>query len=177
MRMTDETSSILTIPEETSMIKMPYLDRLANIQREKDLVKKELLEEKRKVREKEKLEHNMMQSRWQIELFLKTHFPDAFAPGEIVSLQQSEFNVILKTARSWLWKKAVCRYSGLMASIGSLAWFLGIAVNYSPNGLALIFGLLLLGCGIIGSVFSAIYVENINKIIFNKANEEDYLNF
>lgn len=172
--MADEIAPILAAPAETSLIVKPYLDRLANAQYQKNLKKKELEESKKRARIEERLKRDKMQSQWQVELFLKTHFPDVFDPGEVASLPQNEFKELLKRSRNWLWKKAISYYSGYPISIGFLAGFVGVASNYPPHGLAALSGVLLLLGGLLGLAVSSISVVGITKVLLNKASYKTF---
>lgn len=130
--MADEMAPIFPVSEETDMIKRPYLDRLASAQNKKDAERKELAESKKRVEIEERLVRRKMQSQWQIELFLKTHFPDAFICGEVDKLPHNEFKELLKRARNWLWKQEAFYCSGFLASVSSVLGSVKIGPMY-PN--------------------------------------------
>lgn len=171
--MADERAQIFEIPEETDMIKKPYLDRLANIQYQKNLEKKELKESKKRIKEEEKRVQVELQPYWQVGLFLKAKFPDAFSESELASLPQNEFKELLRRSRNWLWRRAAIYYSGFLASIGPAVGSV-ILVSIFPNMFTGILFLASLIGGLFGCVFSGIFIYTITRVILNKASRGDY---
>ena len=174
--MADETAPIYTVPEETSLIRKPYIDRLAAIQSQKNLEKIKEIEAKKRIKKEAKLARDKMQASWHIGAFLRNKFPDAFSPGEIDLLPQKEFKDLFKRSRNWIWKKVAVYCSGFMASMGGIAGSIAI-VFLAPSSIFWVipFFIGLIG-GVIGLAISLALSIEITKVLFYKGSEKNFMN-
>lgn len=172
--MADETAPILAVPEETSLIIKPYLDRLASAQNKKDAERKNLKESKKRIKEGERFVRDSMQSYWQIGLFLKTKFPDVFFESELASLPQNELKALLKRARNWLWKKEIFYCSGFLASVSSVIGSIKIGTMQPNDTLTAIFVIIFFMLGLVGLVAFPIFTTLVTKILLNRASKRTF---
>jgi len=174
--MADETALIQEanqrLTEEVSLIKKPYLDRLAIVQHQKDIERKEARETKKRIKVEKNLARKAKYPHWQIELFLRTKFPDAFSPDEISSLSPKEFKEILARSRNWLLRKAAVYYSGFLVSAGSIAGALNIMMSGDPPNIifGIFVGMFFIG-GLFGLFFSSTLSFFVTKILLEQGNQ------